>query len=173
MSDEDLMRALSEIGTRLLTTESRSGFLSMLRWVAINKTDEFDLWALREALASEKVARIPDGWFVGTFDCQLIVAVFEQDDTHSDLPKWRRLAHLFDASENALFVEYRRHRNGPLAMKLEGDLCMESYGGPGESTHVAFTPWTGIVSEMRMPTRYATQQTDAALRKQRMETDET
>ena len=150
---DGLHRVMHEIGTRLITTESKSGFAYMMRWLAINKSEQYDLSALRDHLSAERRLCIPDGWFVGHFRQLLIVAVFEQDDTHSDVEKWRELACAFDASGATFFAEFRRHRDGPLGLRMDVDLCIDSLGFSGDPIVIGRTPWSGDVVEIRRPSK--------------------
>lgn len=149
------MDMLCEIGTELVRERRVDGFNSALRELCIKHggDDDADLLSVAEELTRPRIVgckpsnRVPDGWLMGTLsDGGWVVAVLEVDDTHSDIHKWEPLASAFDASMRTTFVEYRRHRNGPLVAMMDGEICMQSAGCAMPQRPVPSMPWSGAIT---------------------------
>lgn len=150
------MEQMHEIGTEMIRERRVDGFNSALRELCIKHGDDADLISVAEEMTRARVVgykpcnRVPDGWLIGKLPSQgWVVAVLEVDDTHSDIHKWEPLASAFDASEHTTFVEYRRHRNGPLVAMTEGEICMQSAGYTLTPRHVLSRPWLGAIMQWR------------------------
>jgi hypothetical protein len=146
------MDLVCEIGAELVRERKKDGFNSALRELCIKhgSDDDAELMSVAEQLTRPRPyggTRVPDGWLIGKVpDGSWVVAVLEIDDTHSDIHKWEPLACAFDASSRATFLEFRRHRNGPLQVFAEGDLCMQRVGMEVPPTHVPLLPWSGVIA---------------------------